>query len=50
MSVKQPRLKRPHRSLREYERRKAAWVATNPSATPQTYEAAVQKIVKELGI
>jgi hypothetical protein len=35
---------------REYERRKAAWVAAHPCATPEEYEAAMREIARELGL
>lgn len=34
----------------EYERRKAEWIAENPSASDTEYNRAIQKILKELGL
>lgn len=34
----------------EYERRKADWIARHPDATPEEYEAAIRKIVREVGV
>lgn len=35
--------------LQSYERRKADWIATHPEATPQEYQAAMNRICKECG-
>ena len=35
---------------REYERRKAAWIAENPQATPEEYQQAMRRIAKECGV
>lgn len=32
---------------REYERRKAAWIAAHPEATPRQYERAMRDIANE---
>lgn len=34
----------------EYERRKAAWVAANPTASEAEYNRAIRRILKELGL
>jgi len=33
-----------------YEAEKAAWIAANPDATPDQYEAAMREIAKRLGV
>ena len=32
----------------EYERRKREWVKAHPDSTPEEYERAIKKILKEL--
>jgi hypothetical protein len=34
----------------EYERRKNAWVQKNPAATCDEYQAAMQRIAREVGV
>ena len=33
-----------------YRAQKAEWIAANPGATPQQYEAALEAIAKRLGL
>lgn len=34
----------------EYERQKREWVKAHPQATPTEYEAAMQRIAREVGV
>jgi len=37
-------------SCQAYEAAKRAWIAANPGATPEQYEAAMRAIAERLGI
>jgi len=47
---RKPELERGVDPYRLYEARKQAWLAMNPEATHEQYEAAVKKIAEECGI
>lgn len=36
--------------LQDYEWRKTNWVATHPTATPQEYQAAMNRLCKACGV
>jgi hypothetical protein len=48
--VTAPRKPRQADLWREYERRKRAYEFDHPDTTPVEWQAAIQRIVKELGI